>query len=75
MLHLTVTGPAGRGDADVPLTVTAPPPIPHWLGWALGLLPLAALLLFLLAQRPRAAPADAAPGAASAPGAPVPVDG
>ena len=50
-LRLTVDGPAGRGEATVPLTVTAPPAIPHWLGWALGLLPLAGLLVFLLAQR------------------------
>ncbi len=50
-LHLTVDGPAGSGQADLPITVTAPPPIPLWLGWLLGLVPLGGLLMFLLAQR------------------------
>ncbi len=62
-LHLSVNGPAGSGNADIPITVTAPPPIPQWLGWALGLLPLGGLLLFLLAQG--AAPRSSVPVAAA----------
>ena len=33
-LDIVVTGSAGRGEASVPLTATAPPAIPTWLGWA-----------------------------------------
>ena len=54
-LHIAVDGPAGPGAVDVPITATAPPPIPSWLGWSLGLVPLAALLAFVLRQQAPAA--------------------
>ncbi|HYL45061.1 MAG TPA: hypothetical protein VEU97_16890 [Ktedonobacteraceae bacterium] len=52
-LHITVDGPAGRGEVDVPVTVTAPPAIPQWLGWSIGFIPLCGLLIFVLMQRER----------------------
>lgn len=52
-LHVVVNGPAGQGTADVPVRATAPPPMPPWLAWSLGFLPLVGLLAFLLVQRGR----------------------
>jgi hypothetical protein len=52
-LQVVVNGPAGQGEADVPVTATAPPPMPPWLAWSLGFLPLVGLLAFLLLQRAR----------------------
>src|SRR5262249_8205183 len=60
-LQVVVNGPAGQGEADVPVTATAPPPMPPWLAWSLGFLPLVGLLAFLLLQRahiPRSLPAS-----------------
>ena len=54
-LQVDVTGPAGTGTALVPINATAPPAIPLWLGWLIGLIPLYGLLLFLLMQRNRKA--------------------
>lgn len=50
-MHLVVMGPEGRGEADVPITVVAPPAVPEWLGWLVGASPLYGLLIFLLMQR------------------------
>jgi hypothetical protein len=55
VLDILVTGSAGRGEAVVPITATAPPAIPTWLGWAIGGIPLYGLLVFLLTQRGRKA--------------------
>lgn len=52
-LHIIVNGPAGQATADVPITATAPPAIPTWLGWLIGLIPLYGLFAFLLSQRGR----------------------
>ncbi len=52
-LHVTVNGSAGFGTVDVPITAIAPPAIPLWLGWLIGLLPIYGLLAFLLSQRGR----------------------
>ncbi|GCE21644.1 hypothetical protein [Dictyobacter kobayashii] len=52
-LDITVNGPAGRGTASVPIEATAPPPLPQWLGWTIGLIPLYGLTIFLLMQRGR----------------------
>jgi hypothetical protein len=52
-LQVVVNGPAGQGEADVPVRATAPPPMPPWLAWSLGFLPLGGLLIFLLVQRGR----------------------
>ena len=52
-LHIVVNGPAGSGMADVPIVATAPPAIPLWLGWLVGLIPIYGLFAFLLSQRRR----------------------
>ena len=52
-LDIIVNGPQGRGEANVPIEATAPPPLPQWLGWAIGLIPLYGLTIFLLMQRGR----------------------
>jgi hypothetical protein len=54
-LDIVVTGNAGRGEVFVPITATAPPAIPIWLGWLIGFIPLYGLLVFLLLQRGRKA--------------------
>jgi hypothetical protein len=50
VLAIDISGPRGRGRAVVPLTVAAPGAIPMWLGWTIGLSPLAGLALFLAAE-------------------------
>ena len=52
-LQITVTGPSGTSVANVPIVATAPPAIPLWLGWLIGLIPIYGLLAFLLTQRRR----------------------
>ena len=54
-LDIIVTGSAGQGEASVPITATAPPAIPTWLGWVIGFIPLYGLVVFLLSQRGRKA--------------------
>ena len=54
-LVIVVTGSAGQGEAVVPITATAPPAIPTWLGWVIVLIPLYGLVVFLLSQRGRKA--------------------
>lgn len=54
-LDIVVTGSAGRGEASVPITATAPPALPAWLGWVIGFIPLYGLFVFLLSQRGRRA--------------------
>ena len=54
-LDIVVTGSAGQGEASVPITATAPPAIPSWLGWFIGFIPLYGLLVFLLVQWSRKA--------------------
>ena len=49
-LHIQVDGPAGQGVANVPVTATALPPIPTWLGWFLGFIPFYVLIPFFLVQ-------------------------
>jgi len=56
LLHIVVNGPQGQGSVDVPITATAPPAIPSWLGWLIGGIPLFGLLIFLLLQRKPAIP-------------------
>ena len=50
-LFVSVDGPLGHGVAAVPVMATAPPAIPLWLGWAIGLIPPVGLLAFLLVQK------------------------
>ncbi|HLW01963.1 MAG TPA: hypothetical protein VKT82_25145 [Ktedonobacterales bacterium] len=54
-LHVVISGPAGQGEAAIPLTAVAPPAIPAWLAWNIGLLPLYGLLLFWVVQSRRLA--------------------
>lgn len=49
-LHIVITGPAGQGEAAIPLTAVALPAMPAWLAWNIGLLPLYGLLIFWIAQ-------------------------
>lgn len=46
-LELRVSGPAGEGTASLPMTVAAPEAIPVWLGWLIGMSPLAGLAWFV----------------------------
>ncbi len=52
-LAITVTGPQGQGVAYAPVTVTALPAIPVWLGWLIGMIPLYGLIAFFIIQRDR----------------------
>ena len=52
-LDIVVNGPAGPAEIAVPVTATAPPAIPKWLGWSIGLIPLYGLIAFLVMQRNR----------------------
>ncbi len=54
-LNIVITGPAGRGEAEIPLTAVALPAMPAWLAWNIGLLPLYGLLLFWVVQTRRTA--------------------
>lgn len=50
MLSIDVDGPLGSSFEDVPVLAAAPPALPQWLGWAIGLLPIWAIVGFVLAQ-------------------------
>lgn len=50
-LDITVNGPSGPGEVSVPIEATAPPPLPTWLGWLIGLIPIYGLVIFLFMQR------------------------
>lgn len=66
-LHIAVRGPAGAGAATLPLVAVAPPAMPGWLAWNIGLLPAYGLLIFWLAQARRPAAASPASGADASP--------
>jgi hypothetical protein len=53
MLTVDVIGPKGRGDADVPVLAGAPPAMPEWLGWLIGLLPAWLIIGFVIWQARR----------------------
>ena len=53
VLHIVVNGSAGPGEVEVPIVAVAPPAIPDWTGWLIGLIPLYGVLAFLLTQRGR----------------------
>jgi hypothetical protein len=50
ILQVQVDGPAGEGVATVPVTATALPAMPTWLGWFLGFIPFYVLIPFFLVQ-------------------------
>ena len=58
-LRIVVDGPKGPGVAEVPITATAPPPLPTWIAWPLGLLPAAGIAWFIFTQRMRPARQEA----------------
>lgn len=49
-LHIVIDGPAGQGEAAIPLTAVAPPALPAWLAWTIALLPVYGLLIFWMTQ-------------------------
>ena len=55
LLVIRVQGSAGQASVSVPVTATALPPLPTWLGWIIGFIPFYVLGLFFLAQRIRSA--------------------
>jgi len=59
-MHIAVSGSAGQGQADIPITAVAPPAMPTWLAWNIGLLPLYGLLVFWGTQVVRKRSAHAA---------------
>lgn len=58
-LAISVVGPRGPAEADVPFQATAPPAMPDWTGWLIGFLPFYGLIGFLVLQRRRRRPAAA----------------
>ena len=64
LLSVDVAGPLGPGAGDVPILAGAPPAMPEWLGWLIGLLPVWAILGFILAQARRAGRGAPVPAAA-----------
>lgn len=50
ILQIQVDGPAGQGVANVPVTATALPPMPTWLGWFLGFIPFYVLIIFFVVK-------------------------
>jgi hypothetical protein len=59
-MHIAVSGSSGQGQADIPITAVAPPTMPTWLAWNIGLLPLYGLLVFWGTQVVRKRSAHAA---------------
>ncbi len=55
LLSIDIEGPLGPGFDDVPILAGAPPAVPEWVGWAVGLIPAYALFGFFLAQALRPA--------------------
>ena len=52
-LQVTVDGSAGQGVVNVPITATALPPIPVWLGWTIGFVPFYVLCVYFVMQLSR----------------------
>jgi hypothetical protein len=50
VLFIEADGPLGRAAEDVPILAATRAAIPEWLGWMIGLLPVWALVGFILAQ-------------------------
>jgi len=49
-LHLSINGTAGLGQLRIATNVEAPPKMPEWLAWAIGLAPILGLVGFGLGQ-------------------------
>lgn len=63
MLSINVIGAQGQAVDDVPILAAAPPAMPIWLGWLIGLLPVWTIVGFVLWRARRPAGARAAPHA------------
>jgi hypothetical protein len=48
MLSIDLDGPLGASFEDVPVLAGAPPAMPEWLGWLIGLLPVWAIVVVVL---------------------------
>lgn len=55
LLSIEVEGPLGPAWGDAPILAQAPPAIPEWVGWLIGLLPVWAMLFFIGARLREAA--------------------
>jgi hypothetical protein len=58
-MHIVVNGPAGQGQANIPIHAVAPPAIPSWLAWNIGLIPVYGLLVLWIMQIRRSVVAKA----------------
>ena len=56
LLNIDATGTAGPGSGDAPIVAASPVVMPEWLGWVIGLLPVWAMLGFIIVQARRAGP-------------------
>lgn len=52
-MHIVVHGSAQQGDVDLPIVAVAPPAMPSWLAWNIGLLPAYGLVIFWFVQARR----------------------
>lgn len=52
-LHVVVNGPDGQQAFNVAVTATTLPPIPAWVGWLIGFIPVYGIIVFLLIQMRR----------------------
>jgi hypothetical protein len=55
LLLIDADGPLGRGGGNAPVLASAPPAIPLWLGWLIGLTPVWAILVIVASRAPRRA--------------------
>lgn len=53
LLSIEINGPLGPAQLDAPIVASAPSAIPVWLGWLIGLLPVWAMIGYILAQTRR----------------------
>ena len=53
-LEIDGEGSFGPGTANVPILAGAPPALPNWLGWLIGLVPLACILTLIGLEARRA---------------------
>lgn len=49
-LRILVNGPEGQGQTTISFEAAAPPAIPTWFAWSIGMIPLCGLVVFLLRQ-------------------------
>lgn len=50
LLQIDLEGPLGYGSADAPILAGAPPALPAWFGWLVGLIPVWVILGFIVWQ-------------------------